>query len=138
MDWTTPFPLEEMKEQCKVNPRKKLDILKDEIQFFRVLPSHTKDKRWLCQDGSVYQFWIWTKYLRINWSMLLNLEVQDLYQPISKVLTALLCFILDKAKLLLLKLIHLFAREVLIHSLKSKKERLPSLQLLKLVEKKCA
>ena len=45
---------------------------------------------------------------------------------------------LDKAKLLLLKLIHLFAREVLIHSLKSKKERLPSLQLLKLVEKKCA
>ena len=46
--------------------------------------------------------------------MLLNLEVQDLYQPISKVLTALLCFILDKAKLLLLKLIHLFAREVLL------------------------
>ena len=36
MDWTTPFPLEEMKEQCKVNPRKKLDILKDEIQFFSV------------------------------------------------------------------------------------------------------
>ena len=70
--------------------------------------------------------------------MLLNLEVQDLYQPISKVLTALLCFILDKAKLLLLKLIYLFAREVLIHSLKSKKERLHSLQLLKLVEKKCA